>query len=101
MDDDDDDAVAALRAASVPLVGPPAAWAAQVLDRVVDRARTRLVLIGEATHGTHEFYEARHAMTQRLLTDYNFSGVVLAADWPSTAAVRADRGRNPVRARRG
>ncbi len=45
------------------------------------------VLIGEASHGTHEFYEARAAMTRWLIEDMGFSGVAAEADWPDAYRV--------------
>jgi erythromycin esterase-like protein/predicted phosphoribosyltransferase len=39
------------------------------------------VLIGEATHGTHEFYRERARITQRLIVDQGFSAVAAEADW--------------------
>ena len=42
----------------------------------------RFVLIGEATHGTHEFYSTRAAITRRLIEEKGFTGVVAEADWP-------------------
>src|SRR6187399_30742 len=47
------------------------------------------VLIGEATHGTHEFYEARSELTKRLIVEKGFQAVALEADWPD--AFRVDR----------
>ncbi len=41
-----------------------------------------LVLIGEATHGTHEFYAARAELTRRLIAEHGFNLVALEADWP-------------------
>ncbi len=41
-----------------------------------------LVLIGEATHGTHEFYAARAELTRRLIAEHGFDLVALEADWP-------------------
>jgi erythromycin esterase-like protein len=49
----------------------------------------QLVLLGEATHGTHEFYEIRAALTRRLIAERGFRGVAVEADWP--AAARVDR----------
>jgi erythromycin esterase-like protein len=61
-----------------------------VLDELLERAgAARFVLLGEATHGTHEFYELRAGLTRRLLAEHGFGGVALEADWP--AAARADR----------
>lgn len=44
--------------------------------------RSRLALLGEATHGTHEFYAERAWLTQRLIRDHGFNAVVVEADWP-------------------
>jgi erythromycin esterase-like protein len=40
------------------------------------------VLIGEASHGTHEFYETRARLTKRLIEENGFNGVLVEADWP-------------------
>lgn len=48
----------------------------------------RFVLLGEATHGTHEFYRERAAITRRLIEEKGFDAVVLEADW--TDAYRAN-----------
>lgn len=42
------------------------------------------VLLGEATHGTHEFYRMRAEITRRLIEEHNFDAVALEADWPDT-----------------
>jgi erythromycin esterase-like protein len=42
----------------------------------------RFVLIGEASHGTHEFYRERVKITQRLILDKGFTAVTVEADWP-------------------
>jgi predicted phosphoribosyltransferase len=42
----------------------------------------RFVLIGEASHGTHEFYAARASMTRRLIEERGFCAVAVEADWP-------------------
>jgi erythromycin esterase-like protein/predicted phosphoribosyltransferase len=49
----------------------------------------RFVLLGEASHGTHEFYAARARMTQRLIEEKGFCAVAAEADWPD--AYRVDR----------
>src|SRR5579864_2106376 len=41
-----------------------------------------LVLLGEATHGTHEFYRERAQITKRLILEKGFTGVAVEADWP-------------------
>jgi erythromycin esterase-like protein len=48
---------------------------------------TRLVLLGEATHGTHEFYSERTAITKRLIAEKGFSILAIEADWPDSARV--------------
>jgi erythromycin esterase-like protein len=40
------------------------------------------VLIGEASHGTHEFYQERATITKRLITEKGFTAVAVEADWP-------------------
>src|SRR2546421_11672885 len=40
------------------------------------------VLIGEASHGTHEFYAIRAALTRRLIEEKGFRAVALEAYWP-------------------
>ena len=50
--------------------------------RQVQRDDVRFVLIGEASHGTREFYDIRAELTKRLIRECGFSGVVGEADWP-------------------
>jgi erythromycin esterase-like protein/predicted phosphoribosyltransferase len=45
------------------------------------------VLIGEASHGTHQFYEARARMTQRLVQEKGFCAVAVEGDWPDAYRV--------------
>ncbi len=47
----------------------------------------RFVLIGEATHGTHEFYEQRAEITKRLIQEKGFTAVAVEADWPDAYRV--------------
>jgi erythromycin esterase-like protein len=47
----------------------------------------RFVLVGEATHGTHEFYEARAQITKRLIAEKGFTAVAVEADWPDAYRV--------------
>jgi erythromycin esterase-like protein/predicted phosphoribosyltransferase len=42
----------------------------------------RFALFGEASHGTHEFYRERCAITRRLILEKGFNAVVVEADWP-------------------
>jgi erythromycin esterase-like protein len=56
--------------------------------RLIDRyADARVVLLGEASHGTHEFYRARAAITRRLIEAHGFTLVAVEADWPDAAAI--------------
>lgn len=50
-----------------------------LLDKIGD---SRFVLIGEATHGTQEFYQARIEITQQLIEKKNFMAVAIEGDWP-------------------
>ena len=49
----------------------------------------QIVLIGEASHGTHEFYSRRERLTRRLIAEKGFGIVALEADWPD--ALRVNR----------
>jgi len=55
-----------------------------LLERVGDR---RFVLIGEASHGTHEFYRERARITRRLIDEKGFTAVAVEADWPDAYRV--------------
>ena len=65
-------------------IGDSAADFDPLLEFVGDK---RFVLLGEATHGTHEFYRARAQITQRLIEEKGFHGVVAEADWPDAYRV--------------
>jgi protein-L-isoaspartate(D-aspartate) O-methyltransferase len=52
-------------------------------------AERRVVLLGEATHGTAEFYDARAAITELLVTQHGFNIVAVEADWPDAAVYDA------------
>src|SRR3977135_2911034 len=47
----------------------------------------RFVLLGEASHGTHEFYHERAQITQRLIEAKGFTAVAVEADWPDAYRV--------------
>jgi len=47
----------------------------------------RVVLLGEASHGTSEFYRARAAITRHLIERHGFTIVAVEADWPDAAAI--------------
>lgn len=80
---DDEAAVQAIRAAAVPLDGGEGDWDA-LLEMIGDAP---LVLLGEASHGTHEFYRARAQITRRLITEKGFTAVAVEADWPDAYRV--------------
>ncbi len=72
-----------LRDALHPLTGHAAGYDA-LLDAMGD---ARVVCIGEATHGTHEFYRERAAITRRLIEEKGFTIVAAEADWPDAYEV--------------
>lgn len=49
----------------------------------------KVVLLGEATHGSSEFYRARAAITRRLIERHGFTIVAVEADWPDAASIDA------------
>jgi erythromycin esterase-like protein len=66
---------------------------AEAFDRY---AECRVVLLGEASHGTSEFYRARAAITRRLVERHGFRIVAVEADWPDAAVIdRHVRHREP------
>jgi erythromycin esterase-like protein len=80
---DQDRTIASVREAAVPLSG-----AAEVPDEVMRLCSgARFVLLGEASHGTHEFYRSRAEITKRLIADENFSALAVEADFPDAYRV--------------
>jgi erythromycin esterase-like protein len=53
-------------------------------DRFAD---AKVILLGEASHGTAEFYKARAAITRRLIEQHRFNIVAVEADWPDAARI--------------
>lgn len=77
--------IAALRDAAEDLPHPEHADAfGEFFDRYGD---VSTVLLGEATHGTSEFYRARAAITRHLIRNCGFNIVAVEADWPDAARV--------------
>ena len=72
-----------LRRAARPLTGATTDY--DVLLELIGDAR--LVLIGEASHGTHEFYRERARITKRLIEEKGFTAVAVEADWPDAYRV--------------
>jgi erythromycin esterase-like protein len=57
-------------------------------DSIIEAAKNKkFVLIGEASHGTKEFYRARAEITQRLIAEAGFDAVAVEADWPDAYTV--------------
>jgi len=80
-----------MRAAAEPLPAPEDASFGPMFDRF---AGARVVLLGEASHGTSEFYRARAAITRHLIERHGFTIVAVEADWPDAASLdRHARGR--------
>ncbi len=69
-------------AEALPALDDPAFGA--LFDRFAD---ARVVLLGEASHGTSEFYRARDAITRRLVEHHGFRIVAAEADWPDMASL--------------
>jgi erythromycin esterase-like protein/predicted phosphoribosyltransferase len=77
------DVVDIARAHAKRLAGDPAQY-----QPLIDGVRNaRVVLLGEATHGTHEFYRERAFITRRLITECGFNAVAVEADWPDAYRV--------------
>ena len=72
-----------IREAAEPLIGSPSDYDS-LLERVGD---ARFVLLGEASHGTHEFYRERAQISKRLIVERGFSAVAVEADWPDAYRV--------------
>lgn len=89
---------ATLRAAAEPLPSPDAPDFADRFERFAD---ARVVLLGEATHGTHEFYAARAAISRRLIERHGFNIVAVEGDWPDVARIDHYVRHNTVRPARG
>src|SRR2546425_11936607 len=73
----------AVRANAQPLTGARSDYD-QLLKLIGDAS---FVLIGEASHGTHEFYRERAQITKRLIAEKGFNAVAVEADWPDAFRV--------------
>src|SRR5882724_2188274 len=67
-----------IREAARPLTGAPRDYDS-LMELVGD---ARYVLLGEASHGTHEFYRERAQITRRLIQERGFNAIAVEADWP-------------------
>ncbi len=69
-------------------LGTPLRNDAHDYDDLIALAREAdVVLIGEGTHGTHEFYRTRAEITQRLISELGFNAVCIEGDWPDAYRV--------------
>src|SRR5712664_1334821 len=83
MVDSNSDSLRVLRSAAHRLSG-----AENDFDALIDFAgEASFVLLGEASHGTHEFYSTRAEITKRLITEKGFQAVAAEADWPDAYRV--------------
>jgi hypothetical protein len=85
--------IALIKAAAQPLpeIGDPDF--AAFIDRYAD---AKVILLGESTHGTDEFYRARAAITERLVRRHGFNIVAVEADWPDAARIDAHIRGQPI-----
>lgn len=67
-----------IRATAIQLSGVSSDYNA--LIEYIDDAQ--IVLLGEASHGTHEFYDIRAKITQRLISEKHFNAIAIEGDWP-------------------
>jgi erythromycin esterase-like protein len=66
----------------------PLTGAADDYDRLLEQiGDARFVLLGEASHGTHEFYRERSRITRRLISEKGFKAIAIEGDWPSAQRV--------------
>jgi erythromycin esterase-like protein len=72
-----------VREAAHPLTGAATDYD-PLLEMIGD---ARFVLLGEASHGTHDFYRARAEITRRLIEEKGFTVVAVEADWPDAYRV--------------
>jgi erythromycin esterase-like protein/predicted phosphoribosyltransferase len=69
-------------------IAHPIIGAAQDYDPLLDLiGDARFVLLGEASHGTHDFYHERAQITERLINEKGFTAVAVEADWPDAYRV--------------
>ncbi|GKV63894.1 MULTISPECIES: erythromycin esterase family protein [unclassified Sporosarcina] len=74
--------VAAIQEQSI-LLDDPAAFN-QLLQEIGD---AKIVMIGEATHGTSDFYRLRAEFSKRLIQEKGFAAIAVEGDWPSVYAI--------------
>lgn len=81
-------AVSAQALAAVSRAALPVSGAAGDYDRLIAAAAgTTRVMLGESTHGTHEYYRERARITQRLIREQGFNAIAIEGDWSPTYRV--------------
>jgi protein-L-isoaspartate(D-aspartate) O-methyltransferase len=73
-----------IRETAAPIADIEQADVGPLLERIGD---ARVVLLGEATHGTSEFYRMRARVTKELILRHGFNFVAVEADWPDAARI--------------
>src|SRR3954471_25015432 len=81
---EDADSVELLRESAEPLAPPDSRDFGLPFGRF---GSAKLVLLGEATHGTSEFYRARAAISRHLIEEHGFNIIAVEADWPDAARI--------------
>jgi erythromycin esterase-like protein len=77
-----------VRAEAIGRIAQPLRDEADFVRNIVEQIGTaQVVLIGEASHGTHEFYALRAAVTKELIAKHGFAGVAVEGDWPDSQRV--------------
>src|SRR5258707_11003525 len=72
----------------VRIAAKPIAGTSRDYDALINLVgEARFCLLGEATHGTHEFYRDRAEITKRLIKEKAFTAVAVEADWPDAFRV--------------
>jgi erythromycin esterase-like protein len=75
--------IAALKAAARPIVGT----AGDYSDILAATVGARRILLGESTHGSHEYYRERARLTERLIREQGVNGVAIEGDWSAAQRV--------------
>lgn len=78
-----EDVIGAIQSAVNPICKPDDLG--PLVEQIKDK---KVVLFGEATHGTAEFYQLRSALSQILIKDHGFSFVAVEGDWPDATRLR-------------
>ena len=73
-----------IREAAAPIADIEQSDIGSLLERI---GNARVVLLGEATHGTSEFYRMRARVTKELILRHGFNFVAVEADWPDAARI--------------